>query len=104
MHELARWLGLTDASGSWYLWWSGVEGDITQLALLGTAVAFYRRRKCVTCWRIARHPVVGTAWATCHKHLTPKCHEHLHEQHHIKHPLQHTMLAQADQPEPPPGV
>ena len=102
MH-IATWLGLTNASGSWYLFWSGVEGDLTQLAILGTAVAFYRRRKCKSCWRIARHPVVGTAWATCHRHLTADCHAELREQHRRRHPEQHAMLARIEQPEPPPG-
>lgn len=103
LHEIARIMGLTNPSGSWYAFWSGIEGDLTQLALLGTLIAFYRRRKCKTCWRIARHPVVGTAWATCHKHLTEGCHSALYDEHRARHPQQHAMLAAVEQPEPPPG-
>jgi hypothetical protein len=54
MHELARLLGLTDAGGGWYLWWSGIAGDLTYLGILGVV---WRRFNCHQqgCWRVALH-------------------------------------------------
>jgi hypothetical protein len=59
--------GLDDGSGAWYLWWSGIVGD---LALVGAAISIARHVNCHShgCWRIARHPVAGTPYKTCARH------------------------------------
>lgn len=67
MHLLAHLLGLDNASGGWYLWWSGFFGDI---AIFGAATVFIRHRNCHVhhCWRIGRHPVQGTGHVVCRRH------------------------------------
>jgi hypothetical protein len=59
--------GLDDGSGAWYLFWSGIVGDV---ALLGTLFVLLRRLNCHAsgCWRIGIHRVVGTPYVTCRKH------------------------------------
>ena len=51
IHGLAYWLGLTNASGPVYLFWSGFFGDVT---ILAAAVVFIRHHNCHTkgCWRL----------------------------------------------------
>ena len=67
MHPLAHILGLDNASGGWYLWWSGFFGDI---AIFGAAAVFIRHRNCHVrrCLRIGRHPVQGTPHVVCRRH------------------------------------
>lgn len=91
-HDIARFFGLTNASGSYYLWWSGIEGDLSQLAILGSLGLFYQHRKCVSCWKIGKHHVEGTAWTTCHRHLTEAHHDKLLGEYADKHPEQHAFL------------
>ena len=59
--------GMDDGSGAWYLFWSGIVGD---LALFGTLFVVVRRLNCHAsgCWRIGVHHVVGTPYVTCRKH------------------------------------
>lgn len=65
MPWLAHVLGLDSASGPWYLWWSGVCGD---LSLLGAAAVVIRRHQCHVrrCWRIGRHGIDG--YVVCRRH------------------------------------
>lgn len=67
MRWLAHALGLDNASGPWYLWWSGVFGDV---GIFGAAFVYFRSRNCHVkrCPRIGRHPVDGTPYVTCRKH------------------------------------
>lgn len=67
LHDLARWLGLTDATGAWYLWWSGPAGSLT---ILGAVIAVTRRRTCdvARCWRPGRYPISGTSFMVCRRH------------------------------------
>ena len=66
IHEFLRILGLTDASGGWYLFWSGVFGDVT---IFGAGVLLYRKHNCHVhrCWRISRH-VTPEGHAVCRTH------------------------------------
>ncbi|MEU6572665.1 hypothetical protein [Streptomyces sp. NPDC046805] len=65
-HFTLHVLGLDDASGGWYLWWSGIVGDIT---LIGAAWAIIRRHQCEVhhCWRIARH-ATAAGHKVCRRH------------------------------------
>jgi hypothetical protein len=67
MHDIAWVLGLTNASGGWYLLWSGIFGDVTIFAALAI---FLHHRNCHArgCWRIGRHPVEGTPYVVCRRH------------------------------------
>lgn len=67
MHWLWRLLGLTNASGWQYLWWSGFAADIP---IFGMSWTLYRRHNCHTpgCWRIARHRIDGTNYVVCARH------------------------------------
>lgn len=64
---LAHILGLDDASGPFYLWWSGAGAD---LGLIGGAFVIVRKHQCHVrrCPRIGRHPVEGTTWTVCRRH------------------------------------
>ena len=57
IHALAHVLGLDNASGPWYLWWSGIGADLSEIAVLGGLVGIYRRHNCEIhrCWRLGRH-------------------------------------------------
>lgn len=68
--EMARVLGLTDPGGSWYLFWSGVGGDFSELAIIGALVGFYQSRTCDIkgCHRLARYRVRDTEWTVCGRH------------------------------------
>ena len=65
-------LGLDDASGAWYLFWSGIGSDLGELTLITGGVIFYRRHTCHVdhCWRLARHEHAqdGTTYQLCRKH------------------------------------
>lgn len=67
---LAHVLGLDDASGRWYAWWSGAGSDLGELALTGGVLAVVRRHTCHVhrCWRVGRHPVAGTGHVVCRRH------------------------------------
>ncbi|MCW2543934.1 MAG: ybjD [Frankiales bacterium] len=63
-------LGVMDGGGRWYLWWSGMFGNITIFAAL---VMLYRRHNCHIhrCWRIGRHTAVdanGVEHVVCKTH------------------------------------
>lgn len=93
IHDIARWMGLTDGTGSWYLFWSGFAANITDLTLLGGAYLFYVHRKCVSCYRLGKHHVEGTAWTTCHRHLTLEWHDRLLSEYTSRWPAQASFLA-----------
>jgi hypothetical protein len=67
LNWLLHTFGLDDGGGAWYLFWSGIVGD---LALLGTLWVLLRRLNCHAsgCWRIGIHHVVGTPYVTCRRH------------------------------------
>lgn len=48
---LAHWLGLSNASGAPYLFWSGCFADVT---IFAAAIGLYRKNNChhTRCWRI----------------------------------------------------
>jgi hypothetical protein len=60
-------LGVDNASGPWYLWWSGPGAF---LAYLGTVATLWRHVNCHTrrCWRFGRHSVDGTPYKVCRRH------------------------------------
>lgn len=63
-------LGLDDAGGHWYLFWSGFGADIP---ILFGVLALLRKHNCHTrgCWRLGRHP--GPDGATrCRRHHHPQ--------------------------------
>lgn len=57
MNWLTHFFGLDDPSGSWYLFWSGVGADISELAIVGGMIGILRKHNCHIkgCWRIGRH-------------------------------------------------
>ena len=63
-------LGLDNASGPWYLFWSGFGSDLSEVAGLGLVVyMFWRKHNCHEpgCWRIGAH-----------SYRDPEGHEHVH--------------------------
>jgi hypothetical protein len=88
-------LGVDNASGAWYLFWSGVVGDVTILAAILVAPYLqWKRHACQVqhCWRFGRHsyadPDEHVARMLCYRHhpgmqdrqLTAR---HLQERHHL---------------------
>lgn len=86
--------GSNNTSGTWYGFWSGFGSDLTEFALLGTVIGLFRHHNCHVkgCFRIGHHPVEGTNYKTCHKHLTKEDHDKLSIHHAKHHPEQHKML------------
>ncbi|MDQ1747151.1 MAG: hypothetical protein QOD07_1414 [Frankiaceae bacterium] len=63
-------LGVTDGGGRWYLWWSGMFGNLTIFAAVGI---FYRRHNCHIhrCPRLGHHAAVdanGVEYLVCRRH------------------------------------
>lgn len=67
MHWLAHAMGLDNASGAWYLFWSGIFGDI---GIFGAVFVYFHSRNCHVkgCLRVGRFSVDGTAWQVCRHH------------------------------------
>jgi hypothetical protein len=59
INDFLTFLGTTNGSGRWYLWWSGMFGNLTIFAAI---VIFYRKHNCHMhgCLRIGRHEVTDT--------------------------------------------
>lgn len=66
-HAIAGLLGLTNASGDLYLFWSGIFGDVS---IFAAVAMLYWHHTCHVdnCLRFGRHPVNGTTYTTCRKH------------------------------------
>lgn len=74
IHTIAHVLGIDNASGYWYLWWSGAGAD---LGILGALIGLFRRMNCEVhhCWRLGSH-ATAAGHRVCRKHhpmdkLTP---------------------------------
>lgn len=65
MHELARFLGLTNPAGSWYSFWSGFGSDLPILAGIGL-FAWHHDCHEKGCWRPG-HPD-GRGVVKCRRH------------------------------------
>lgn len=66
MHFIAHWMGLDNASGPQYLFWSGIFGDIT---IFGGLLGMYYKHTCheKNCYRIGKHHIDGTPYCTKHR-------------------------------------
>lgn len=69
IHWLATWMGLDNAGGPIYSFWSGFGSDIGELLILGGLWHFVRHSNCHVkkCARFGK-PVAGTPYRACHKH------------------------------------
>lgn len=67
LHGIAYWLGLTNAGGTPYLFWSGIMGD---LGMIGGVAVLWRHLECHAdgCHRPALHHVHGTQFKVCRGH------------------------------------
>lgn len=77
MHLLLHWVGLDNSSGTPYLFWSGIFGDMT---IFGGLVALYKHHNCHVkkCPRIGRHPFQHYRLCARHHPGVPKEVTHLH--------------------------
>lgn len=88
LRALFHVLGLDDASGAFYLFWSGFFADTV---IFVAAAAWYWRHTCHVgrCWRWGRLPAPGSAYTVCHRHHPdgPPTHAHILSLHrrHIEH-------------------
>ncbi len=69
-------IGIDNASGSWYLLWSGIFGDVV---IFGAAIGLYKKHNChePTCWRIGKHTVDGSPYCSKH-HMKARKHAAIH--------------------------
>jgi hypothetical protein len=70
MHWLAHVLGLDDAAGGWYLWWSGFASDLAEFAAgASIAGAYLHHHNCHVrgCWRPGHPDDDGEV--RCRRHL-----------------------------------
>ena len=66
-HWLSHWLGLDNASGALYLFWSGFFADVPILAV---SITLLRKHNCHErgCMRIGRYPHPESGFVLCRKH------------------------------------
>jgi hypothetical protein len=79
----------------WYNFWSGFGSDLGEFVIVGAIFSWYRRNKCVSCWRLSHHDVAGTHFRTCHKHFTESDHARLQKIHAEKFPEIHNFMSKA---------
>lgn len=95
LHWLAHWLGLLNAAGPIYSFWSGFGSDLTEFALLVGVLGIYRHHNCPVkgCPRIThkKFPVKETPLYTCHHHATKKWHALLAKEYKRDHKEQHAL-------------
>lgn len=70
LNGVAHFFGLDNGSGANYLFWSGIGSDLTEIAILGALVQWYRHHVCHVrrCWRPTWKLVPGTDHSVCRKH------------------------------------
>lgn len=59
-------LGLDNPGGPWYLFWSGIFGDLT---IFAAVLAHYFKHNCHVkgCLRLGKHTVDGSPYCSKHK-------------------------------------
>jgi hypothetical protein len=67
--HLSQESGTSSSSSRAYNFFSGFGSDLGEVTLLAAAYGLYRAHNCHTrhCWRLAKHPVVGTAYKVCRR-------------------------------------
>ncbi len=70
VNDFLTFLGVTNGSGRWYLWWSGIFGNLT---IFAAVILFYRKHNCHvhTCLRLGSHKAVdvnGVEHIVCRRH------------------------------------
>jgi hypothetical protein len=80
----------------WYNFWSGFGSDLGELVIIGAIIGWYKRNKCVNCWRFSHHDVAKTHFRTCHKHFTEADHSRLQKIHEQKFPEMHKLFNKMD--------
>lgn len=70
VNDFLTFLGVTNGSGRWYLWWSGIFGNVT---IFAAVILFYRKHNCHvhTCLRLGSHTAVdvnGVEHVVCRRH------------------------------------
>jgi hypothetical protein len=83
--DFLTFLGTTNGSGRWYLWWSGMFSNLTIFAAL---IVFYRKHNCHVhgCLRIGTHKAVdrdGVEHVVCRTHHPDLGAGHRLESHHL---------------------
>jgi hypothetical protein len=72
IHALFNWfehaIGMTNGSGSEYLFWSGFGSDLSEITLIGAIFGIYYKHNCHVkgCLRIGKHIFKGTPYCTKH--------------------------------------
>jgi len=74
--------------------WISNVSNLTSITIFGAIAGFYNRFECNKpgCYRIGRHPVKGTTYRSCNKHMTAEDHAALRRLHAKKRPKQHAFL------------
>ena len=69
-NDFLTFLGVTNGSARWYLWWSGMFGNLT---IFAAVIVFYRKHNCHvhSCLRLGSHTAVdanGVEHVVCRRH------------------------------------
>ena len=73
-HWLAVHTGISNLSGAWYGFWSGIGSDLTEFGLIGVvSTGLYQLVKKYNCheprcWRVGTHPAAGAQFLLCYRH------------------------------------
>lgn len=99
INDILTFLGTTNGSGRWYLWWSGMFGNLTIFAAI---LIFYRKHVCHVhrCLRLGSHTAVdrqGTQHVVCRRH-----HPDLGPGHRLH--AEHLVSSRGAAPDPAPGL
>lgn len=67
VHAILHYMGLTNASGPWYLLWSGIFGDVT---IFGGALILVKRHNChvAGCKSVITHHDPQVHAPACRRH------------------------------------
>lgn len=70
MTWIAHVMGLDDAAGVWYLFYSGIGSCFIGLGVIGGLITTVRKHNCHVhrCPRVGRYPVAGTPFIVCQRH------------------------------------
>ena len=66
---MSHWLGLDNAGGPFYLWWSGIGSDLGELTIVVVLAGYLRKHNCEVhrCWRLGRHQTAA-GQHVCRRH------------------------------------
>lgn len=103
-HWLAHWMGLLNAGGPIYSFWSGIGSDVGELTLVVGVISLLRHNNCEVkpCWRLGRHKTAA-GHKVCRRHhpdghLTAEIVAKAHSDAHCLHSASQPAIVDGDGP------